>query len=49
MVETKNKPKKLKCPKSYCGNIWMYKGNKDWATCTNCYNKVKVETNEVKE
>ena len=37
---------KLKCKS--CGNIWNYKGAKLWATCTNCYNKVKVVKNAKK-
>jgi len=38
--------KKLRCPS--CGHIWTYKGRMLWATCTSCYNKVKVAKNDTK-
>ena len=32
---------KLKCPK--CKYEWVYSGSLKMATCSNCYNKVKVK------
>jgi len=26
-----------------CGNVWNYKGNGKYASCTNCYGKVNVK------
>ncbi len=37
----------LRCP--YCGHVWLYRGNKMYATCPNCYRKVNVEKNKVSE
>ena len=37
----------VRCP--YCGHVWLYKGNKMYATCPNCYRKVNVEKNKVSE
>lgn len=37
----------LKCP--LCKNEWNYKGSKMYATCTNCYSKVRVEKNIINE
>lgn len=33
----------IKCP--FCGNEWVYKGNKIYACCTSCHKSVKVKEN----
>lgn len=38
--------KKIECHR--CGYKWEYKGNKEYASCPNCYTKVKIRKYEWK-